>query len=85
MLPPWLAEIRHMPSVRPVTVTPLTLQTDGEALVKTTARPEVAVAETMVLPPILSTAGVKLIEPIVWEPVGAATVTGVTTCTGGAT
>ena len=44
-----------------VTVEPLIVQTAGVVELKVTARPEVAVALAVVVPPTLTVAGVKLI------------------------
>ena len=56
----------QVPAATPVTVVPRTVQKLGVVEVKATDRPEVAVAATVVVPPTLSVAGVKLIAPIVW-------------------
>ena len=52
-----------------VTVEPLTVQTAGvKELKATTGRPEVAVALAVVVPPTLSVAGVKVIGPMLCDP-----------------
>ena len=59
----------HVPAVRAVMVAPLVplaVQTKGVVDVKVTARPEVAVALAVVVPPTLTVAGVNVIAPIVW-------------------
>ena len=58
----------QVPAVTPVTVlplVPLTVQTAGVVEVKVTAKPDVAVALAVVVPPITNVAGVKVIVPIV--------------------
>ena len=59
-LPAWLAEIVHVPVATPVTVFPLTVQIEGMVELNVTANPEVAVAETVVVPPIDSVVGLKV-------------------------
>ena len=49
-----------------VTVLPKTEQMVGVVLLKVTARLEVAVALTVVVPPNTSVVGLKVIVPIVW-------------------
>src|SRR6185369_568542 len=56
----------QVPAAMEVTVEPLTVQIVGVLLVKLTARPEVAVALTVVVPPTLTVVGLKLIGPMVW-------------------
>jgi hypothetical protein len=61
----------QVPAVTPVTVlpfVPLVVQTPGVLEVKVTAKPDVAVALAVVVPPTISVAGLKLIAPIVWLP-----------------
>ena len=55
----------QVPAVRAVTVAPLMVQTLGVVEVKVTGSAEVAVALTVVVPPTLTAAGVKLIVPMV--------------------
>ncbi len=54
-----------MPTARPVTVLPETEQIVAVVLPKLTARPEVAVAFAVVLPPTAKVAGEKLMLPMV--------------------
>ncbi len=49
-----------------MTVLPLTVQTLDVVEVKLTARPEVAVALTVLVPPTAKALGVKLMAPMVW-------------------
>ena len=62
----------QVPKVTPVTMLPLipeVVQTAGVALLKITARPELAVALAVVVPPTANVAGkkVKLPVPMVWS------------------
>ena len=65
-MPLWLAVIEHVPAATPVTVEPLTEQIVGVVLLKATARPEVAVALAVLVPPTLKLMGLKLMVPMVW-------------------
>ena len=65
MLPAWFAAIMHVPAVMPVTVMPLTVHTSAVVLVNIISRLEVAVAFTVVFPPAVRTAGLKLIFSMV--------------------
>jgi hypothetical protein len=56
----------HVPALAPVTVEPLTVQTAGVVELNVTARPDVAVALAVVVPPTASVAGAKVIAPMVW-------------------
>ena len=58
----------QIPAATPVTLLPLTVHTEVVWLVKVTARPELAVAVTVVVPWIARVAGLKVIAPIVCEP-----------------
>jgi hypothetical protein len=58
----------QVPIATPATVLPLSVQIAGLALPKLTARPEVAVALAVVVPPTARLAGVKLIGLMVWLP-----------------
>jgi len=64
--PAWLAAMVQVPAATPETVLPATVQMVGVVELNATARPEVAVALAVVVPPTLRVAGVKLIAPIVW-------------------
>jgi hypothetical protein len=58
----------QVPAVTPVTVlpfVPLVVQTLGVAELKVTAKPDVAVALAVVVPPTVNVLGVKVIVPIV--------------------
>ena len=57
-----------MPAVMADTVEPLTVQTDGVTELKVTGRPEVAVALAVVVPVTFSVAGVKVIGPMLCDP-----------------
>ena len=72
-LPAWLAMMVQVPALMPLTVLPLTEQTAGVAELKLAARPEVAVALTVVMPPTAKEAGVKLMAPMVWLALPAVT------------
>jgi hypothetical protein len=63
-LPAWLALMVQVPAATPVTVEPLTLQTAGVVELNVTARPEVAVALAVVVPPTARVAGLKAMAPI---------------------
>ena len=65
-LPAWFTAIAHFPTFSPVTVLPLNVHTSVVVLVKATSRPEVAVALTVVVPPISRSAGLKLIAFMLW-------------------
>ena len=62
--PAWSAVMMQVPAERALTVEPLTVQTAGVVELKITARPEVAVALAVVLPPTASVAGEKDIVPM---------------------
>src|SRR6185369_969179 len=62
----WLAAMVQVPAAMALTVEPLMVQIVGVLLVKATARPEVAVALTVVVPPTLTVVGLKLTGPMVW-------------------
>ena len=68
-LPAWSAAMVQVPADTPETVlplVPLTEQTEGVFVVKVTARPEVAEALAVVVPPTFRVGGVNVIAPIVW-------------------
>ena len=65
----------HVPAAIAETVDPLTVQTVGVVEVNVTARPDVAVALTVVVPPTVRVAGVKASAPMVWSALLAVTVT----------
>ena len=50
-LPAWFAAMVQVPAATPRTVEPLSVQIEGVWLVKVGCRPEVAVAETVPVPP----------------------------------
>ena len=52
-----------------MTVVPLTVQVEGVVVLKVTAKPELAVAVTVVVAPVDSVVGLKVIAPIVCGPV----------------
>ena len=56
----------QIPAALPVTTFPLTVQTDGVALLKLTARPEEAAADNVDEPPTEIVDGEKSIKPMVW-------------------
>ena len=56
----------QVPAATPVTLLPLTVQTEVVWLVKVTARAELAVALTVVVPLTESVVGLKLTAPMVW-------------------
>ena len=58
----------QVPTAAPMTVlpfVPLTVQTVGVVEVKVTAKPDVAVALAVVVPPAANVVGLKVIAPIV--------------------
>ena len=52
----------------PVTMAPLTVQTAGVSELKVTGRPDVAVALAVVVPATFSVAGLKVIGPMLCDP-----------------
>lgn len=64
-LPAWLAAMVHIPAATLVTIFPLTVQVVGVMLLKLTGRPEVAVAETILVPPTVIVVDEKLRVPMV--------------------
>jgi len=55
----------HVPAAKPVTVLPITEHIAGVLLLKLTANPDVAVALTVVVPPITSVLDEKVMGPMV--------------------
>jgi len=67
--PAWMAVMVQSPGFKPVTKLPLTLQIDGVTMsLKLTVSPLVAVALTVVVPPLARSFGVKVILPMLWLP-----------------
>jgi hypothetical protein len=64
VLPAWFAATTQEPTATPVTVLLLTVQIDGVVEVKVTARPEVAVALTVPVPPTVTAGAAPKV--IVW-------------------
>jgi hypothetical protein len=56
----------QVPVATPVTVLPETVQVKGVLLLKTTPRPELAVALALLLPRTAKVFGVKLMAPMLW-------------------
>ena len=67
VLPGWLAVMLQVPAATPVTVLPETLQMVGVVLLeKLTARPDVAIALSVLAPPMTMLAGVTPTAPMDW-------------------
>ena len=57
----------QVPTASPVTVLPLTVQMPGVVVLNVTGLPDAPpVALTVVVPPTLKDAGLKLIAPMLW-------------------
>ncbi|CAK0780915.1 hypothetical protein CCP3SC15_830002 [Gammaproteobacteria bacterium] len=65
--PAWLAAIVQVPAATPVTVLALTVHIFVVVELKVTARLDVAVALTVVVPPTVNVAGKKEIVPMLWS------------------
>ena len=65
-LPAWLAAIVQVPASRSVTVEPKTVHTVGVSELNATAKPELAVADTVAVPPTVSVGAAPNV--IVWLP-----------------
>ena len=68
--PVWFAAMVQVPVVMPVTVLPLTVHTPVVVLLKLTARPDVAVALAVVVPPTARLLGLKPMAPMLWLAAG---------------
>ena len=65
-LPVWSAAMVHVPALILVTVEPLMVQTAGVVELKVTARPELAVALAVEVPPTVRDVGLNVSVLMVW-------------------